>query len=119
MKLLKSAGQGAPAAAGIHYDAPMQLSSRDGAAFLPVKVVPGASRTRSVGELDGRLKIAVAAPAEKGKANVALLAYLARRIGARRSDLSVEQGLSAPQKLIRIQNLTAEQVIKALGIDNA
>ncbi|MBC8378073.1 MAG: DUF167 domain-containing protein, partial [Planctomycetes bacterium] len=45
---------------------------------LTVKVVPGSSRTEIAGTLDGMLKIRVAAPPEKGKANKALLAFIAK-----------------------------------------
>ena len=42
----------------------IELTVREDAVLLPVKVVPGASRTKIVGPLAGRLKIAVAAPPE-------------------------------------------------------
>ena len=75
---------------------------------LPVKVVPGASRTRFQGELDGRAKIAVAAPPEKGKANSALVAYLAGQLGVRRRDVTVIQGTSSPAKTVRLGGVTVE-----------
>ena len=60
----------------------------DGVLIL-VKAVPGASRTEIVGEWDGRLKIAVAAPPERGKANQAISKLLAERFGVRRRDVAV------------------------------
>jgi uncharacterized protein (TIGR00251 family) len=75
---------------------------------LPVKVVPGASRTRFQGELDGRAKIAVAAPPEKGKANAALVAYLAGQLGVRRRDVTVIQGTSSPAKTVHLGGVTVE-----------
>ncbi|MEE9294858.1 MAG: DUF167 domain-containing protein [Phycisphaerae bacterium] len=96
----------------------MELSWNDGAVLLPVKVVPGASRTRCAGVLGERLKIAVAAPPEKGKANAELVAFLAQRIGVRRRDVLVQQGKTTPRKTVRIENTTIEQVRRALGISN-
>ena len=87
--------------------------------LLPVKVVPGASRTRCLGELDGRAKIAVASPAEGGRANKALLAFLARQIGVSKSALTVETGLTSPVKTVRIEQASAEQVLSSLGLEEA
>ncbi len=48
---------------------------------LKVKVVPGASRTQLSGWLGDMLKVRVSAPPEKGKANAAVEALLARDVG--------------------------------------
>jgi uncharacterized protein (TIGR00251 family) len=87
------------------------------AVLLPVKVVPGASRTRLLGELGGRLKVAVASPPEGGQANKALVAFLADRLGIRKGDLTVETGLRSPEKTLRIARTTLAGVRSALGID--
>jgi len=85
--------------------------------LLPVKVVPGASRTRFMGEWEGRAKIAVAAPAEGGKANKALIAFLAKRLGVRKNTIALKSGTTSPLKTIRIDRGQAEQVRAALGLD--
>ena len=82
--------------------------------ILPVKVVPGASRSRFVGEWDRRAKIAVAAPAEKGKANNALRAFLAELLAVRKSDVTIVAGHSSSVKKIRIERITADTVRAAL-----
>ena len=70
---------------------------------LRVKVVPGSSRNEITGELaNGVLKVRVAAPAEKGKANEALRALLAERYGVPRSAVTIVSGHSAPLKMVRI-----------------
>jgi uncharacterized protein len=53
------------------------------AARLTVKVVPGSSRNQIVGWLGNALKIKVTAPPEKGRANEAVVAILADRLGMR------------------------------------
>ena len=83
--------------------------------LLAVKIVPGASRTRCLGELDGRAKIAVAAPPEAGKANKALTAFLANLLGVRQNAVSVESGATSPLKTIRITGVGTAQVRRLLG----
>ena len=97
----------------------IEIRQESGAVLLPVKVVPGASRTRLLGELDGRAKIAVAAPAEGGKANKALIAFLAERLAVRKSALAIESGTTSPVKTIRIDGIEAHEVQQALGIGPA
>ncbi len=92
----------------------IQIQSTFGGLLLPVKVVPGASRTRVLGELDGRLKVAVAAPPERGKANEALIAYLAKRLGLRRRQVSVATGATSAVKTISIEGIKPEEVLGAL-----
>jgi uncharacterized protein (TIGR00251 family) len=92
----------------------IELVAQDDGVLVPVKVVPGASKSRIVGELGGRLKVAVAAPPEKGKANAALEALLADRLGARRRDVSVVAGHNSPIKTVRVAGLDIEAVKAAL-----
>jgi len=74
--------------------------------ILAVKVVPGASRDRIVGRLGERLKVAVAKPAEKGAANKAVCAVLAKAMGLRPSDIEILHGATHPEKDILLRGLT-------------
>jgi uncharacterized protein (TIGR00251 family) len=93
----------------------IELRTEDDAVLLPVKVVPGASRTRFAGELDGRAKFAVAAPPERGKANVALIAFLAKKLGVRRQSITVQQGATSPTKVLRIEGVKTDVVQNMLS----
>ncbi|MGB2984455.1 MAG: DUF167 domain-containing protein [Phycisphaerae bacterium] len=84
------------------------------AVLLPVKIVPGASRTRYVGEWGERAKLAVAAPPEKGKANKALISFLAKLLAVRKSNVTVVAGRTSSVKIIRIERVTADAVRAAL-----
>ncbi len=95
----------------------LDLRTEENAVYLPVKVVPGASRTQYIGELDGRAKIAVAAPPEKGKANQAVEKLLAKMLGIRKQDVNVVVGMSSPIKLIRINRVDAATVHAAFQSD--
>jgi hypothetical protein len=70
---------------------------------LRVKVIPGSATTALVGAMaDGTLKVRVAAPREKGKANDALVAFLAEHFNVARGAVTIVSGHTAPLKLVRI-----------------
>ena len=91
-------------------DAHLDLQQSDRGVLVPVKVVPGASRSRVVGILDGALKVAVAAPPEKGKANKALIKILAETFDLPKNRVSIEQGQSSHHKIVLLLGADAGQV---------
>jgi len=97
----------------------LQLTLEGDAVLLPVKVVPGASRTRFLGEWEGRARIAVAAAPEKGKANAALAAFLAKLLSVRRRNVLVAAGHASTLKTIRIEGITVNAVRTALQPDRS
>ena len=86
-----------------------------GAVLLEVLVQPRASRTRAVGEHDGRLKIQLAAPPVDGEANRALVEFLAEALGIRKGDVAIEHGETGRRKTIRVAGAGAAAVRAALG----
>ena len=71
-----------------------------------VKVIPRSARTEIAGEMaDGTLKVKIAAPPEKGKANEVLCAFLAEHHGVPRSAVTILSGHSAALKLVRIDEV--------------
>jgi uncharacterized protein (TIGR00251 family) len=85
-----------------------------GGVEIDVLVQPRASRTRVVGEHDGRLKVQVAAPPVEGEANAALLAFLAGALGARRSDVTIVRGDSGRRKTVRVGGVSAAGALARL-----
>jgi uncharacterized protein (TIGR00251 family) len=85
-----------------------------GNAVLEVLVQPRASRTRAVGEHDGRLKIQLAAPPVDGEANDALVAFLAERLSVRRADVAIVRGETGRRKTVRIAGASAAAAVAAL-----
>ncbi len=80
-------------------------------AAITVKVTPRSKRTAVLGTLaDGSIKIAVAAPPEDGKANAALLRFLAQTLGIRESQLEIVSGHGSPRKLIAVTGLSPSEV---------
>lgn len=93
-----------------------KLTIRDcqNGAILAVKVVPGSSRDRIVGVLGDSLKIATSAAPEKGKANAAVAAILAKALGVSVRDVELVSGPSNPRKEFRVAGLSANGIRKLL-----
>jgi uncharacterized protein (TIGR00251 family) len=69
---------------------------------LQIKVIPKSPRNEIVGYLDdGALKIKVAAPPERGKANDELCRFLARELDVPQRNVSVIQGHTSHQKRVQ------------------
>jgi len=81
---------------------------------LRVKVVPGSSRSKVVGMLGDRLKLAVSAPPEAGKANKAVCKLIAEALRVPVRDVAVSTGTSKPQKTISVLGLSPGQVVERL-----
>jgi uncharacterized protein (TIGR00251 family) len=86
-----------------------------GGAELEILVQPRASRTRVVGEHDGRLKIQLAAPPVDGEANAALVAFLAEALGARKADVVIARGDAGRRKTVRVAGVGAAGAVAALA----
>jgi len=90
--------------------------SADGrATLIAVKVVPGASRSRIAGPHGDALKVQVAAPPERGRANDAVCELFAETLGVPRRDVSVVRGATSPAKTIRIEGLSPAEVARRLA----
>ena len=73
---------------------------------LLLHVQPGA-RQNSIADLHGdRLKIKIHAPAVDGKANAALLNFIAECFGASKTDITILQGETGRLKALRIARVS-------------
>jgi len=82
---------------------------------LCVRVSPGASRDRILGEHAGALKISVSAAPEKGKANKAVCLLLAKNLHVPASHVSVIAGKTSRDKKVLIRGTDARAVAQALA----
>ena len=78
------------------------LSARGGEAVLRLAVVPNAKRTEVDGLHDGALRVRLAAPPIEGRANDALVAWLAKSLGVPRRCIELTQGASGRRKVVAI-----------------
>ena len=81
---------------------------------LDLKVVPGAKSDRLMGVLGNRIKLRTSAPPEDGKANAAVLRFLAGRLGLPVRSLTLLRGHGAPEKTIAVRGLGADRAAHAL-----
>ena len=93
---------------------PAWLREEPGGLVLELLVQPRASRTRVAGEHGGRLKIQLAAPPVDGEANQALIEFLARALGVRKAEVTIQRGETGRRKTVRVVGVTAAQAVAAL-----
>jgi uncharacterized protein len=73
---------------------------------LPVRAQPRARKPGILGEQAGALKVAVTAPPEDGRANLALVETLADCLGLRRSQVELLAGPTSRDKRFLIRGVT-------------
>ncbi len=92
------------------------VESTEGGVLIRVKAVPGAKREQVAGVLGDRLKIKVSAPPEGGKANAAICALIAKKLGVKAGAVSVVSGMTNPEKVVLVVGVEAEVVRKNIDI---
>jgi uncharacterized protein (TIGR00251 family) len=94
--------------------------TRDGVS-VGLRVNPRASRTRFLGVVgegpEAVFKIALSAPPVDGRANEALISYLADVLDVPRSAVEVASGEHSRNKVVRVKDRTAAQVENAFQPD--
>lgn len=85
-----------------------------GGATLSLHVQPSAKKSECAGLHGEALKIRLAAPPVDGKANEALLRFLAQRLAIPRQQISLKSGQTSRQKVIEIESVTAERLATLL-----
>jgi uncharacterized protein (TIGR00251 family) len=94
---------------------PSWLSEGVNCCLLTVPVQPGARGAGVVGEHGDALKIRIDSPPVDGRANQALIAFLADRLGLARSNLKLISGESSRRKRIQVSGLGAVTIVRSLS----
>ena len=87
---------------------------------LRIRVVPGAKSTGVLGRYGDAWKVRVTAPPERGRANDAVAALLARCMGVERPAVQVVSGLGSRDKVVELVGLSreeAERRLEAAGLE--
>ena len=94
---------------------PEWCEDRRGQLLVHVLVVPRASRTRIVGEHDGRLRVQLAAPPVDGEANEALVQAVAGWLDVTKASVHLDNGQTSRRKSLRIEGISQGEILSRLG----
>ena len=90
----------------------------DGSVILTLHIQPGAKKTEIAGLHGEALKIRLAAPPVDGKANAALIAFLAKACGVSKSSVELVSGDTSRAKRVRVTGADTATV-EALAASSA
>ena len=79
-------------------------------ASISIRVTPSASRDAVIGWQGDVLRLRVAAPAQRGKANEAVLRLLAAALGIERRRLRIVRGHTSRQKVVFVDGLDEAEI---------
>ena len=76
--------------------------------MLDLHIQPGAKKNKVVGLHGGALKLRIASPPVDGRANAALITYLAAALGVPKQSLAVIRGETSRRKTVRVSDPRAD-----------
>jgi len=88
----------------------LEISERNGAVIILVRVQPRASRDEVSGEVEGALKIRLRAPAIENRANEALREFLAALLKTPKSAVRILSGERSRTKCVEIRGVAKPQI---------
>ncbi|MFZ2854558.1 MAG: DUF167 domain-containing protein [Rhodocyclaceae bacterium] len=91
------------------------LRAGDGKITLTLHIQPGAKKTEVAGLYGDALKIRLAAPPVDGKANAALLGFVAERLGVAKSAVMLKSGQTSRRKVLEAAGAPADAARRLLG----
>jgi uncharacterized protein len=95
----------------------LELSERNGAVIVTVRVQPRASRNEISGVVEGALKVRLQAPAIEDRANEALREFLAILLKTPKSAVRILSGDRSRIKRLEIRGVTKGQVESLLRFE--
>ncbi len=94
----------------------LQVKGVPGGVTLAVRVTPRARKNEIVGVAGDALKLKLAAPPVEGAANASLCAFLAEKLGVRKSAVTLIAGQTSRQKVVRVEGVTPDEVLARLAV---
>ncbi len=93
----------------------IDLEQREAGVVLPVKAHAGARRNEIRGIQNGMLRVSVTQAPEKGKANKAIVALLAKELSLRKSQLELISGEASAQKRFLVSAVSLAELRERIG----
>ena len=87
----------------------------DGRITLTLHIQPGAKKTEFAGLHGEALKIRLAAPPVDGKANEALIRFIAETLGLPKAAVNLKSGQTSRRKVVEVCGATTEAVARLTG----
>jgi len=84
------------------------------AALLRLKITPNAPANAVLGETDGVIRLKLQAPAVKGKANAALVAFLAETLRVPKGAVRLKGGRTSRLKQVEVQGPDSAEACRRL-----
>lgn len=81
---------------------------------LTLKVRPGARQTAFAGKLGDAWKLQVAAPPVDGKANEAIVRFLAKLAGLPASSVRIVSGFTGSTKIVELEGIDAQSLERVI-----
>lgn len=81
---------------------------------IKVKVLPRSSRTEIAGGENDVYRVKLTDPPVEGRANKALIAFLAEKLGVPKRDIEIVSGKTGRLKTVRINGMSERAVATAL-----
>ncbi|MDD4874403.1 MAG: DUF167 domain-containing protein [Dehalococcoidales bacterium] len=93
---------------------PLNIVGTETTAKIAVQISPGASKNEITGIVNDILRIKIAAPPVKGKANKELIDYLSHLLCISKDRLDILKGHTSKNKLISIDGLSKVSALEKL-----
>ena len=92
----------------------IKLAAKKGGVTFAVRVQPRAAKSAVTGELEGVLKIRLAAPPVEGEANEELIRLLARLFDAPRQGVEILSGHTSKNKVVSVSGISVDEASRVL-----
>ncbi len=83
-------------------------AEKSGDVIVDIHVIPNAACTQAEGVHDGALRVRLHAPPVDGKANLALMAWLATSLSVAKNQVALVRGQTSKRKQLRVSALAAK-----------
>jgi uncharacterized protein (TIGR00251 family) len=98
-----------------HREIKFKISSAEGGAAFPVRIVPRAQKNEISGRQGDAIKIRLTAPPIEGAANEALVDFLAETLQVRKNQIEILTGHASRDKIVCVVGLMPREVEERLA----
>ncbi|MFA6185751.1 MAG: DUF167 domain-containing protein [Phycisphaerae bacterium] len=92
----------------------LKISQTPNGIIFGVKVVPAGSKTSIEGIYGDMLKVKLSAAPEKGKANEALIEFLAEKLGVKRKFVKIVSGQTSKVKQVAVEQMSQQEFFERI-----